>query len=154
MKRFLLSLAVAMIAFIAVTAPAQSKSPLRLVHGIPLPNLKEGDFDHSAVGHRRQSVNLSVRPRKSERFDWLAHRVRAATPCIPLSVELTEREGNKPRYGRAYRRQFLQHRRSPRGDTAALMLSPFRHTSDCQAYYLVNYRYEDVPCFYGLFPQT
>jgi hypothetical protein len=43
------SLAVAMIAFIAVTESAQSKSPLRLVQSIPLPDLKEGDFDHFAV---------------------------------------------------------------------------------------------------------
>jgi DNA-binding beta-propeller fold protein YncE len=49
MKRFLVSLAVVMIAFIAVTASAQSKSPLRLVQSIPLPDLKEGDFDHFAV---------------------------------------------------------------------------------------------------------
>jgi len=43
------SLAVVMIAFISVTASAQSKSPLRLVQSIPLPDLKEGDFDHFAV---------------------------------------------------------------------------------------------------------
>jgi DNA-binding beta-propeller fold protein YncE len=49
MKRFLVSLAVVMIAFIAVTASAQNKSPLRLVQSIPLPDLKEGDFDHFAV---------------------------------------------------------------------------------------------------------
>jgi len=46
MNRFLTSLVAAMIVFIAVVASAQSKPPLRLVHTIPLPDFKEGDFDH------------------------------------------------------------------------------------------------------------
>ena len=49
MKRFLAPLAAAMIVFIAVVASAQSKPPLRLVQTIPLPDLKEGDFDHFAI---------------------------------------------------------------------------------------------------------
>src|SRR4029077_2014102 len=50
MKRFLACLVAAMIVFIAVVvAAAQSKPPLRLVQTIPLPDLKEGDFDHFAM---------------------------------------------------------------------------------------------------------
>jgi len=49
MKRFLASLVAAMIVFIAAVASAQSKPPLRLVQTIPLPDLKEGDFDHFTV---------------------------------------------------------------------------------------------------------
>jgi DNA-binding beta-propeller fold protein YncE len=49
MKRFLASFVAAMIVFIAVVAFAQSKPPLRLVQTIPLPDLKEGDFDHFAI---------------------------------------------------------------------------------------------------------
>jgi YVTN family beta-propeller protein len=47
MKRFL-EVAVIVI-LLAVTASAQSKPPLRLLQTIPLPDLKEGDFDHFAV---------------------------------------------------------------------------------------------------------
>src|ERR1700688_2620148 len=49
MKRFPASLFAAKIVFIAVVASAQSKPPLRLVQTIPLPDLKEGDFDHFAI---------------------------------------------------------------------------------------------------------
>jgi DNA-binding beta-propeller fold protein YncE len=49
MKRFLASLVVAIIVFWGVAASAQTKAPLRLVQTIPLPDLKEGDFDHFAV---------------------------------------------------------------------------------------------------------
>jgi DNA-binding beta-propeller fold protein YncE len=49
MKRFLVFLGAAVISFFAVAASAQSKPPLRLVQSIPLPDLKEGDFDHFAV---------------------------------------------------------------------------------------------------------
>src|ERR1700688_3231558 len=49
MKRFPASLFAAKIVFIAVVASAQSKPPLRLVQTIPLPDLKEGDFDHFTI---------------------------------------------------------------------------------------------------------
>src|ERR1700688_5292357 len=49
MKRFPAALFAAMIVFIAIVASAQSKPPLRLVQTIPLPDLKEGDFDHFAL---------------------------------------------------------------------------------------------------------
>ena len=49
MKRCLASLVAAMIVFFAIVASAQSKPPLRLVQTIPLPDLKEGDFDHFAL---------------------------------------------------------------------------------------------------------
>ncbi len=49
MKRFLAFLVAAIVIFFAVTASAQSKPPLRLLQTIPLPDLKEGDFDHFAV---------------------------------------------------------------------------------------------------------
>ena len=49
MKRFLASSVAAIIILIALTASAQTKPPLRLVQTIPLPDLKEGDFDHFAV---------------------------------------------------------------------------------------------------------
>ena len=49
MKRFLAPFAAAIIVFFSVTASAQTKPPLRLVQTIPLPDLKEGDFDHFAV---------------------------------------------------------------------------------------------------------
>jgi YVTN family beta-propeller protein len=49
MKRLLAYLAAAVIALIAVIASAQTKPPLRLVQTIPLPDLKEGDFDHFAI---------------------------------------------------------------------------------------------------------
>lgn len=48
MKRFLAYLVVA-ISFFGFDAAAQTKPPLRLVQTIPLPDLKEGDFDHFAV---------------------------------------------------------------------------------------------------------
>src|SRR6266436_6722461 len=48
MKRCLAVLAVA-ISVLAFVASAQTKPPLRLVQTIPLPDLKEGDFDHFAV---------------------------------------------------------------------------------------------------------
>src|SRR5882757_5315907 len=41
--------------FLGVTANAQDRAPLKLVHTIPLPGLKDGDFDHFAPdveGHR------------------------------------------------------------------------------------------------------
>jgi DNA-binding beta-propeller fold protein YncE len=49
MKRFLAFLTAAIVIFFAVAASAQSKPPLRLLQTIPLPDLKEGDFDHFAV---------------------------------------------------------------------------------------------------------
>ena len=49
MKRFFQFLASAIVIFLAVTASAQTKPPLKLVQTIPLPDLKEGDFDHFAV---------------------------------------------------------------------------------------------------------
>lgn len=49
MKRFLVLLVVAIVVLIAVAASAQNKSPLRLLQTIPLPDLKEGDFDHFAI---------------------------------------------------------------------------------------------------------
>jgi DNA-binding beta-propeller fold protein YncE len=49
MKRFLSFLVSAIVVFFAVAASAQTKPPLRLVQTIPLPDLKEGDFDHFAV---------------------------------------------------------------------------------------------------------
>jgi DNA-binding beta-propeller fold protein YncE len=49
MKRVLAFLVSAIVIFIAVGASAQTKPPLRLVQTIPLPDLKEGDFDHFAV---------------------------------------------------------------------------------------------------------
>ncbi len=49
MKRFLAYFVPAIIILIAFTASAQTKPPLRLVQTIPLPDLKEGDFDHFAV---------------------------------------------------------------------------------------------------------
>jgi DNA-binding beta-propeller fold protein YncE len=49
MKRFLALFGLVVIVLFAVTASAQSKPPLRLVQSIPLPDLKEGDFDHFAV---------------------------------------------------------------------------------------------------------
>jgi YVTN family beta-propeller protein len=48
MKKFLLFLGVAII-FSAGAASAQTKPPLRHLVDIPLPDLKEGDFDHFAV---------------------------------------------------------------------------------------------------------
>ena len=47
MKRFLAVAAIVVV--LALTASAQSKPPLRLLQTIPLPDLKEGDFDHFAV---------------------------------------------------------------------------------------------------------
>ena len=47
MKRFLAVAAIVVV--FALTASAQSKPPLRLLQTIPLPDLKEGDFDHFAV---------------------------------------------------------------------------------------------------------
>src|SRR5882672_1757106 len=49
MKRFLAFLFTAIVIFYAAPASAQSKPPLRLLQTIPLPDLKEGDFDHFAV---------------------------------------------------------------------------------------------------------
>jgi DNA-binding beta-propeller fold protein YncE len=49
MKRFLSFLVSAIVIFFAVGASAQTKPPLRLLQTIPLPDLKEGDFDHFAV---------------------------------------------------------------------------------------------------------
>jgi DNA-binding beta-propeller fold protein YncE len=49
MKRLLASLIVANVFLLASAGFAQSKPPLRLVQTIPLPDLKEGDFDHFAV---------------------------------------------------------------------------------------------------------
>ena len=49
MKRLLASLVAAVIVLIASLASAQSKPPLRLLHTIPLPDFKEGDFDHFAL---------------------------------------------------------------------------------------------------------
>src|SRR5712664_4353551 len=49
MKRFLAFVGAAIIIFVAVTASAQSKPPLRLLQTISLPDLKTGDFDHFAV---------------------------------------------------------------------------------------------------------
>src|SRR6202011_5456495 len=46
-KRFLAVAAIVVV--LALTASAQSKPPLRLLQTIPLPDLKEGDFDHFAV---------------------------------------------------------------------------------------------------------
>src|ERR1700676_944984 len=48
MKKFLLFLGVAII-FSAGAASAQTKPPLRHLQDIPLPDLKEGDFDHFTV---------------------------------------------------------------------------------------------------------
>jgi DNA-binding beta-propeller fold protein YncE len=48
MKRFLLFFGAAII-FFAGAASAQTKPPLRHLQDIPLPDLKEGDFDHFAV---------------------------------------------------------------------------------------------------------
>src|SRR6266852_227508 len=48
MKRFLSFLGAAII-FFAGAASAQTKPPLRHLQDIPLPDLKEGDFDHFAV---------------------------------------------------------------------------------------------------------
>src|SRR3984893_1127345 len=49
MKRFLGFLIAASVIFFAVAASAQTKPPLRLLHTIPLPDLKGGDFDHFDV---------------------------------------------------------------------------------------------------------
>jgi DNA-binding beta-propeller fold protein YncE len=49
MKRFLAPLVAVMTVFVAVAASAQSKPPLRLAQTIPLPDFKEGDFDHFAI---------------------------------------------------------------------------------------------------------
>src|SRR6202158_6158307 len=49
MKRFLVLWVAAIVILFAVTASAQSKSPLRLLQAIPLPDMKEGDFDHFAI---------------------------------------------------------------------------------------------------------
>src|SRR3979409_420034 len=49
MRRFLAFLVSAIVIFFAITASAQTKPPLRLLQTIPLPDLKEGDFDHFAV---------------------------------------------------------------------------------------------------------
>ena len=46
---------VALLLLLAVTAKAQEGAPLKLAHTIPLPGLKDGDFDHFALdvdGHR------------------------------------------------------------------------------------------------------
>lgn len=54
MKRRLFFILVAFLA-LAAGSQAQEKSPLKLVQTIPLPGLKDGDFDHFAVdlaGHR------------------------------------------------------------------------------------------------------
>src|SRR5260370_13819495 len=45
----------ALLLLLAVTAKAQDGAPLKLAHTIPLPGLKDGDFDHFAPdveGHR------------------------------------------------------------------------------------------------------
>jgi len=52
-KRYFLSLLVLLA--IPLLLEAQHSAPLKLIQGIPLPGLKEGDFDHFAVdldGHR------------------------------------------------------------------------------------------------------
>jgi len=54
MRRQVLSIFIALYA-LGATLSAQDKSPLKLVQSIPLPGLKDGDFDHFAVdleGHR------------------------------------------------------------------------------------------------------
>src|SRR5713101_9708438 len=54
MKRFLLAMITLLFA-LAVGLKAQEKPPLKLVETIPLPGLKDGDFDHFAAdleGHR------------------------------------------------------------------------------------------------------
>jgi DNA-binding beta-propeller fold protein YncE len=49
MKRFLAFLFTVIVIFYTAPASAQSKPPLRLLQTIPLPDLKDGDFDHFAV---------------------------------------------------------------------------------------------------------
>ncbi len=49
MRRVLAVFVVANIFFLAAAAFAQSKPPLRFVQDIPLPGIKNGDFDHFAV---------------------------------------------------------------------------------------------------------
>jgi DNA-binding beta-propeller fold protein YncE len=49
MKMLLATLFTATVIFYAAPASAQSKPPLRLLQTIPLPDLKDGDFDHFAV---------------------------------------------------------------------------------------------------------
>src|SRR6202171_4465333 len=54
MKRMRIVLLVLFVA-LAVSLSAQEKAPLKLVETIPLPGLKDGDFDHFAPdvdGHR------------------------------------------------------------------------------------------------------
>src|SRR2546426_12055246 len=53
LKRYCLSLL--LLFAIPLLPRAQLSAPLKLIHSIPLPGLKEGDFDHFAVdldGHR------------------------------------------------------------------------------------------------------
>src|ERR1700692_4343266 len=49
MRSFRMPFIAAMILFIVGVASAQTNPPLRLVTTIPLPDLKEGDFDHFAI---------------------------------------------------------------------------------------------------------
>ena len=49
MKKVLADVVMVISTFFALSAFAQTKLPLRLVQTIPLPDLKEGDFDHFAV---------------------------------------------------------------------------------------------------------
>lgn len=49
MKKFIVLFASAIVIFLAFTAAAQNKAPLKLLQTIPLPDLKAGDFDHFAV---------------------------------------------------------------------------------------------------------
>jgi DNA-binding beta-propeller fold protein YncE len=49
------AITLALLLLLAITAKAQNGAPLKLVHTIPLPGLKDGDFDHFAPdvdGHR------------------------------------------------------------------------------------------------------
>src|SRR5580692_6449113 len=53
--RRILSVFLTLFAALPITLAAQDKSPLKLVATIPLPGLKDGDFDHftpDVAGHR------------------------------------------------------------------------------------------------------
>lgn len=49
MKKFIVLFASAIVIFLAFRAAAQNAAPLKLLQTIPLPDLKEGDFDHFAI---------------------------------------------------------------------------------------------------------
>ena len=95
MKRFLAFLIAANIIFLAVTALAQTKPPLKLLQTIPLPDVKGGDFNHFAIDLSGNRLFLTAEANNAvEVFDiranQLIHTIRDVdTPHSLLYVPAT-----------------------------------------------------------------